>query len=178
MDSATAVLVGRLREHDPRAAKLLETHYRRVLIRFCWGYLGGESEAEDAVQEVFLKVVRTDPIPERFRPWLYQLARNQCLNMLRARARRVERGGLPEASQIHAALTGQLTGLVREEVHARLTQAVRQLSDDLREALRLRYVENLSRVEIAEILDLPESVVKSRLFEGIQKLRACVPPND
>ena len=45
------------------------------------------------------------------------------------------------------------------------------LSEAQREAIRLRYVEDLSRAEIAEVLDLPESVVKSRLFESLKKLR-------
>ena len=45
------------------------------------------------------------------------------------------------------------------------------LEESQREVLRLRYVEDLSRLEIAEVLDIPESVVKSRIFEGLKKLR-------
>ena len=52
-----------------------------------------------------------------------------------------------------------------------MKQAFLLLTDEQREVLRLRYVENLSRGEIAEILDQPESLVKSRLFEGLKRLR-------
>jgi len=48
---------------------------------------------------------------------------------------------------------------------------VQSLEESQREVLRLRYVEDLSRTEIAEVLDIPESVVKSRIFEGLEKLR-------
>ena len=85
--------------------------------------------------------------------------------------RRREAQELPAASFLEAALTGQLTGLVRDEQRQRLRELLAGLSEEHREVLRLRYVEELSRAEIAGILELPESVVKSRLFEGLKKLR-------
>ncbi len=166
-----ALLVARLREKGPDAAQLLETQYRERLLKFCWGYLGDHEEAEDAVQEICFKVLQVGQVPDGFRPWLFRIARNQCLNMVRARARRVDRQHLPTGSLWDAATTGQLTVLMRHETEAELRRAVDGLPEDQREALRLRYVENLSRAEIAEILEVSESVVKSRLFEGLQTLR-------
>ena len=171
MRGLTPSLVVRLRKGDAGAGALLDDLYRDALFRFCWGYLGRNEEAEDAVQDICFKVLAADNVPDNFRPWIYKIARNHCLNLLRGRARRKDRQQLPSASRVHAALTGHLTRLVNEEVRSRLTELVNALSESNREVLRLRYVEDLSRAEIAEVLDLPESVVKSRLFEGLKKLR-------
>lgn len=174
-ETISTMLVERLRRGDPAAMGILQSRYRARLVQFCWGYLEDIEEAEDAVQDVFCKVLEAAVIPDQFRPWVYRVARNHCLNLLRSRARRVDRAAIPAASQVGAALTGQLTGMVRDEARAKVISAVAQLPESVREALRLRYVENLSRAEIAEILEVPESQVKSRLFEGLQKLRETVP---
>ena len=68
-------------------------------------------------------------------------------------------------------MTGHLTRLINDERKAQLGDALRQLTDDQHEALRLRYVEELSRAEIAAVLDISEALVKSRLFEGMKRLR-------
>ena len=153
------------------AGALLDDLYRDALVRFCWGYLGRTEEAEDAVQDVCYKILSADSVPDAFRPWLYKTARNHCLNLLRRRSRRKEGQGLPPASQLHEILTGNLTRLVRDERRSRLGELVMSLSEAQREVLRLRYVENLCRAEIAEVLGIPESVAKSRLFEGLRRLR-------
>jgi RNA polymerase sigma-70 factor (ECF subfamily) len=76
-----------------------------------------------------------------------------------------------QPSQIPEAITGQLTRMVNDEAQARLAEAFVALSDDQREILRLRYVEGLSRSEIAEVMEMAESRVKSCLFEGLKALR-------
>lgn len=167
----TRLLVTRLREGDSEAAVLLNHLYRKALIRFCWGYLGSTEEAEDAVQEICYKVLTMDVIPDRFRPWLYKIARNHSINMIRDRANVREGNGEKHVSQIQDVLTGYLTRMVHEEQQQHMTELVDALSDTHREVLRLRYVEDLSRLEIAEVLDLSEPLVKSRLFEGLKKLR-------
>ncbi len=170
-DDMTPSLVLRLREGDPDAGALLDNLYRDALVRFCWGYLGRMEEAEDAVQDICYKVLTIKSVPDAFRPWLYKTARNHCLNLLRRRARRKDGQGLPPASQVCEILTGHLTRLVRNEQQSRLGELVISLPETQREVLRLRYVENLTRTEIAEVLEIPESVVKSRLFEGLRRLR-------
>jgi RNA polymerase sigma-70 factor (ECF subfamily) len=167
----TAALIDRLRARDPDALRALHEAYREPLLRFCWGYLGSLEEAEDAVQEIFCKIVRVNDIPEFFRPWLYKVARNHCLNLLRDRAARKDNRAMPAASQVFEALTGNLTRLARDEMQAKVIALVQSLPEELREVLRLRYVEELSRPEIAEVLGLGESVVKTRLFEGLRRLR-------
>lgn len=170
-DDAAPSLIARLRKKDPDAVAELNRLYREALLRFCWGYLGRIEEAEDAVQDISCKVLHATDIPDAFRPWLYKISRNHCLNLLRQRAHRKDGQELPGVSQIYEALTGQLTRMVKDEARSKLAEMVQALEESQREVLRLRYVEDLSRTEIAEVLDIPEPVVKSRIFEGLKKLR-------
>ena len=167
----TPSLVVRLRAGDADAGCLLVERYRVPMVRFCCGYLGREDDAEDAVQDVFCKVLAAREIPDNFRAWLYKIARNHCLNLLRSRARRRDARHLPSEAPNAANQTGDLSRLVKRELRSRLAHLVSALPSAQREVLRLRYVEELARNELAYVLDIPESVVKSRLFEGLKKLR-------
>lgn len=167
----TPSLIARLRAGDAQAGGLLDQLYRAAMIRFCWGYLESPEEAEDAVQDVFCKVLRATQVPDNFRAWLYKIARNHCLNVLRDRARKRDDRCLPSESRMAADLTGNMTRMVKQELRSRIIHLVSALPTAQREALRLRYAEELSRAEIAYVLEIPESVVKSRLFEGLKKLR-------
>lgn len=169
--SGAADLVLRLRAGDAQAADVLQRVYREPIVRFCWGYLGQLEEAEDAFQDICCKVLSATQVPDQIRAWLYRIARNHCLNLRRKKATRREAGAAPGTSRWNEALTGQLTRMVKAEERSRLAEAVASLSEEQGEALRLRYVEELSRAEIAEVLEIPEPVVKSRLFEGLKKLR-------
>jgi RNA polymerase sigma-70 factor, ECF subfamily len=170
-DDLTPTLLTCLRAGDPEAGVQLDALYRRNLVRFCGGYLGNAAEVEDVVQDVFCRVLTSPTVPDNFRAWIYQVARNRCLDVLRARGRRRDDQDLPDDSRLQADLTGNLTRLVRRELRSRLHHLVAGLTAGQREVLRLRYVEGLSRAEIAQVLEVPETLVKSRLFEGLEKLR-------
>lgn len=173
-EDRTSTLVSRLREGNPEAGALLDELYRDALVRFCWGYLGQVEEAEDAAQDTRYKVLTAKGIPDGFRPWLYKIARNHCLNLLRNRARHKDDVGLPTASHLGELLTGHLTRLVQKEQRVRVGELVRSLPESQREVLRLRYVEDLTRSEIAVVLEIAEPLVKSRLFEGLKRLRELI----
>lgn len=171
MKDLTPTLIARLREGDSSAGSMLDGLYRKDLLRMCVGYLGNPEEAEDVVQDVFCRVVGSRTVPDSFRPWIYRIARNRCLDLIRRRAAKRDNQALPTESQLEADLTGDLTKLVRGEQRARLHHLMAALPISQREVLRLRYTERLTRAEIAEVLEIPESVVKSRLYEGLEKLR-------
>lgn len=166
----SAELLARLRAGDREAGQALERMYRGPIVRCCAGYLGRQEEAEDAAQEVFVKVLRSDRVPEDFRAWIYKITRNHCLNLIRNRARHPGQE-LPSETLLHESQTGHLTRLLKIERNDELLRVLASLSDAQRETLRLRYAEGLTRAQIAEVLEIPESVVKSRLFEGLKKLR-------
>jgi RNA polymerase sigma-70 factor (ECF subfamily) len=167
----TPSLVARLRAGDNRAGVLLDQLYRKPMLRFCWGYLGRTEDTEDVVQEIFCKALASADVPDNFRAWLYRIARNVCINALRSRGRRRDALMLASDSRLAGDTTGNLTRLVKAEFRSRIGHLLAALPTEQREALRLRYVEGLSRAEIAYVLELPEATVKARLFEGLKKLR-------
>ena len=167
----TPSLVFELREGKASAAKLLDRLYRSRLTRFSLGYLGRWEEAEDVVQDVFYKVIQDGVVPDRFRPWIYEICRNQCLDRLRKQNRHLDDQPLPRSSFINGQLTGNLTRLVKGEKRAMLLKRLGSLPNEQREVLLLRYTEGLSRAEIAEVLDIPEKLVKHRIYNGLERLR-------
>ncbi|WP_145203115.1 sigma-70 family RNA polymerase sigma factor [Planctomycetes bacterium Poly30] len=170
MDSRQPTLVDRLRARAPGASDELIAEYRPALVRFAYGYLGDSAAAEDAAQDVLVKALGASSTPDAVRPWLYRIARNHCLNLVRNQRVRGE-VALPDRPTFVDSRTGHLTRLVRMENEAELRARVESLTHDHREVLDLRYGEDLSREEIAHVLDLPPSVVKSRLYEAMKRLR-------
>ncbi len=166
-------LLRRARGGDTQARGELVSRYQETMLRFCQTYLGNLHDAEDAAQDVMACVATGDQLPDqRFRPWLYRVARNRCLAALRTRRDgRVGAGSVVGDSRWPSPRTGPRTAVLRNEWYERLHKLVDSMPEQQREVLILRYFEDLGRKEIAEILELAESVVKSRLFEARQKLR-------
>jgi RNA polymerase sigma-70 factor (ECF subfamily) len=170
-DPLTQTLVQRLRAGDGAAGETLENLHRDRLMRFAGRYLRNVHDAEDAVQEAFARIVTSDVEPRDFRVWSYRITRNVCLNQVRANGARLDKGRLSTFFDAKAEQTGALTRLVRAEDGAALGDLLARLSESQCEVLTLRYLEGLEREEIAAVLELPVSVVKSRLYEGVSRLR-------
>lgn len=166
-------LVDALRRGESAAGECLKRRYESALQRFAYGYLGERAAVEDTVQEVFVRVLRTPEVPNELRPWLYRVTRNLCLNRIDSAEHREGRRSVEVDEHHWVRQTGNLTQLVREEQRVQLAALVGALPLEQQEVLRLRYAEDLARAEIAAVLGLPVSVVKSRLYEGLKRLRAC-----
>ena len=145
-------LLLRLRAGDSGAGEALDAAYREVIVRFCLGYLGDEAAAEDAAQEVFVRVLEAKSVPDHFRAWLYRIARNHCLNLLRARGARRDGSTFGTENPAPMSQAGHLTKLVAAEEGERVARALEELSLEHREVLRLRYGEDLSREAKENIL--------------------------
>ena len=158
-----------------KSAGRLRELYGSALQRFAWGYLRDEAAAEDVVQDVFVRALESEDQPDDARPWLYRIARNLCLNRLRDGARHGE-GRLRTAFDAADPRTGALTRLIGVERGDEVNDWLARLSTEHQEVLRLRYAEDLSRAEIAAVLEIPPSLVKTRLYEGVRRLRDLAQP--
>jgi RNA polymerase sigma-70 factor (ECF subfamily) len=157
---------------DLRAFEKLYERLERPLFGFIRRALPDAAEAEDVLHDAFLALLRDRTgarAARSLRAWLFQVARNLCLNRQRSQRRAVRaletdaRTATPPAAPPEDAL------LRREDQHA-LTGAVARLPADLAELYRLR-ARGSSYEEMAEALALPLGTVKSRMHQMVKRLR-------
>lgn len=149
---------------------LLASHYLRVH-RAALGYMGEEQAAREAAHDALLKAHRAreryDPA-RPFYPWLRRIVRNTCFDALARRATRGSTGMDPERISSPSPSAEQL--VARDEEARRLHRTMRTLSEAHQEILRLRHFEDLSYAELAEVLELAEGTVMSRLYRARRAL--------
>lgn len=145
---------------DRDAVLALFDRYGDMVYRVALGYLRSPSEAEDVVQEVFLKLLegRAAVYPGKERPFLVKIAVNRCKDILRAARRR---GEVP---------LEELTLLAPPE-ERELFRAVLELPEKYRNAVILHHLEGYSLRETAQILRVSPSAVSMRLFRAKEILR-------
>jgi RNA polymerase sigma-70 factor (ECF subfamily) len=170
-----ASLLDRIDRGDADALALLYDRYAPRVLGLTTRILGDRDEAEDVLQEVFLQVWRA---PRQFDPsrgaaltWLLVLARSRAIDRLRSLRRRgrdrhvdVAAAGLASAQDVeHDAGAAQEGSAVR--------QALAGLPSEQRRALELAYFDGYTQTEIAELTGAPLGTVKTRLRQGMMKLR-------
>lgn len=167
-----AALINRCLEGDTGAFGELIDRYQRPLYNTALRMTGDSDEASDITQETFMKVYESlnEYRPEhKFFSWIYRILINETINHLKRRKQIqvlddeiVSRGRLPD-----------------EEYEANMRsacfeRALRELSFDYRMVVVLRYFNDMSYLEISEMLSLPEKTVKSRLYSARQNLGAIL----
>jgi RNA polymerase sigma-70 factor (ECF subfamily) len=158
------------RRAEDAAISALVDQYAGALYRVAYSVMRNSSDAEDAVQEAFLRVLRhRDTLDEvrDHRVWLIRIVWNIVLDRKRRAKTRPETDDVSELARVLPS-----TGLSAEELaaaaqhHARVLACVDRLPTKEREVLLLSAFDELSSVEIAAVLDITESSVRSRLFRA------------
>lgn len=167
----TPSLVARLRSGDSYAGRLLDGQYRQRMLRYFSARLNSYEDVEDAVQEVFRRVLASRRVPQEFRTWIYMIARTVLADVRRRRFRKPSPEHLPSGAGVQAPSGGPVTRFMNAEQQAVIRRTLERLGDDHREPLLLHYFDELTVAQIAVILELRDSVIKSRLYEGMKKLR-------
>ena len=156
---------------------IVRTHTRRVY-NLCYRFTARREEAEDLTQEVFLRVFRTlasyDAAQGPLGVWLHRVARNLLIDHYRATRRLKQEVSLddtlPFLEQKESAAPQPDHLFARHELSETMQQALLRLSPELREAVILRDLQELDYKEIAQVLDVPEGTVKSRINRGRSEL--------
>jgi RNA polymerase sigma factor (sigma-70 family) len=152
--------------HEPAFEQIYDRHHRGIL-SFCRHMLGSRDEAEDAVQHTFIAAyrdLRGSDKPIHLKAWLYTIARNRCLSMLRARREQVSLEDVEPATDGLAAEVQQRQDLkdMLRDLHG--------LPHDQRAALVLSELGALSHEEIAMTLDVRKEKVKALVFQARESL--------
>jgi RNA polymerase sigma factor (sigma-70 family) len=161
-------LVELMRGGSEAAFEALFVRHHRGVLSFCRHMLGSVEEAEDAVQHTFLAAFRDlrDSRKEvALRPWLYAIARNRCLTVLRSRRERVDELAEPSTELLAAEVER------RHDLRALLGDLA-ELPDDQRAALVLAELGDLSHDEIGEALGCRREKVKALVFQARSSLIA------
>jgi RNA polymerase sigma factor (sigma-70 family) len=162
-------LVAAVRGGSEPAFEAIYDRHNRVLLSFCRHMLGSADDAADAVQHTFIAAYRdltTSDKQIRLRPWLFAIARNRCLSMLRARREHVD-------VEVADPATDGLSDQVARRAELReLLADVGRLPPDQRAALVLAELAAVSHGEIAEILGCPREKVKALVFQARSSLAA------
>ncbi len=168
MEIAPGAVRDQTRQDDQLAA--LVDEYASTLYRVAFSVLRNTADAEDAVQEAFLRVLRhSDTLGEvrDHRVWLIRIVWNIVLDRKRRAKTRPETDDIADLARVLPA-----AGLSAEEraaalqQHERVLRSVEQLPAKEREVMLLSAFEELTSVEIAEVLGITESSVRSRLFRA------------
>jgi RNA polymerase sigma-70 factor (ECF subfamily) len=171
-DEALAALVAAA--HAGAFAALVERHLG-PLARWSAKFLGSARGGEEVAQEVLLELWNGRDryrAQGKLRIWLVTLARNRCRNRLRDERRRSRLlEGAAEPPGAASAGAGQLEQLLEAERRREVREALLVLSPKLREAVLLRFDQELSYAEIARIVGTSEANARSRVFLGLRRLR-------
>lgn len=169
-------------ENVPAAAQdsmaYIESLYEKYatdVLRVCYFYLGDRHKAEDVCQDVFVRLITNTPDLQegREKAWLLKVALNRCRDLWRgAWLKRVVLGS-PAFELIPAP-----DEFGRMAEHEEIMQAVNQLPATFKEVILLHYYQGFGISEIAEMMELPEGTISSRLSRGRKKLEIILKGGD
>lgn len=171
-------LIQSFQEGDEFAFIGLYNRFKNPVYAFCLKMLGDRAQAEDVMQETFLRVYENrDRLMKTssFKSWLFTIARNQCLNTIRKSGRTVMM--YPAARNSLVSQDTPVSHMEKSEQVEYVTELLARLKPDYREVIILREYQNLSYQEIAAATRSSLSAVKSRLFKARRKLEQMMQEN-
>ncbi|MGS0742029.1 RNA polymerase sigma factor RpoE [Glaciimonas sp. GG7] len=181
------LLVERVQRGDKKAFELLVIKYQRKLMRLVSRLVRDQAEAEDVVQEAFIKAYRALPQfrgDSAFYTWLYRIGINTAKNYLVTQGRRAPTSTESNSEEAETFDDGQQLRdintpeslLATKQIAQTVNVAMETLPDELRTAITLREIEGLSYDEIAEAMGCPIGTVRSRIFRAREAIAEKLRP--
>ena len=174
------LLVLKCQAGDADALKSLVSRWHPRLRRHAW-YLTKDREATgDIVQDAWLDIIRTIrrlKEPASFRGWAYKIVGNKAADWVRRKKR--QRALCSEVAQRERNVTEWTSPDENENsVQSRVRRGIRMLPAISQQILSMKYIDRMTTREIADVLDLPDGTVKSRLHYARERLRQILQRND
>ena len=185
MELNDAALVAKARSGDTDAYRVLVERHSRVVFRLAFRMTGNEQDAEDVVQESFMRAYKQlGKFDDRasFGTWLYRIATNYSLDLVRARKRRGANLAPSDPDMDDPVLSlpsGDPTPervTLTSEVRERVAEAMKELSATERTAFVLRHFEGMCIEEVSRVLECQPGAAKHSVFRAVQKLRRALEP--
>ncbi|MDO9421379.1 MULTISPECIES: RNA polymerase sigma factor RpoE [Herminiimonas] len=181
------LLVERVQRGDKKAFELLVIKYQRKLMRLVSRLVRDQAEAEDVVQEAFIKAYRALPQfrgDSAFYTWLYRIGINTAKNYLVTQGRRAPTSTEADVEEAETFDDGDRLRdintpeslLATKQIAQTLNTAMDELPEELRMAITLREIEGLSYDEIAESMGCPIGTVRSRIFRAREAISEKLRP--
>ena len=178
-DAEDVALMRRAGQGDHEAFEELVTRHQHAVVGTVAKMLGNASEAEDIAQQVFVRLWKSAPRYKptaKFTTFLFTITRNLVFNEARRRQRKKEHSLDEQEDEWHRQVPESEQGqpdaqLLQSEMRAAVDQAIQSLPEKQRLAVVLRRYEQMPYEEIAKVLDLSVSAVKSQLFRARTALR-------
>ena len=176
MESDTERIAHGLRQKNVAVLEKLVEEYQYRLVRYLVSLLGRRDGVDDLVQETWLRVLERGASYDgrsRFEPWLFRVARNVALDAMRKRPMFSLDSNEEDVVRSSPASSepSPYTLAARTQDAERLAHSLQTLEPAFREALMLRFQEDLSLQEISAIVGAPVSTVASRIYRGLATLR-------
>jgi RNA polymerase sigma-70 factor (ECF subfamily) len=186
MEDADAIAIERAKAGDSDGFRTLVQRHSRSVFRLAYRMTGNEFDAEDVVQETFLRAYKQlDHYESRssFGTWIYRIASNYALDLIRSRKRHTDRRVIADhedggdiLDHVKAPEPGQDRVYYSAQLREKLQCALGDLSDQERTAFLLRHFEGKSIDEIGAVLSLGTSATKNSIFRAVRKVREALEP--
>lgn len=185
MGNADHAMIRRVLAGEKEAYGLLVSRHSNAVFRVAFRITENEADADEVVQETFLRAYRALPdfdARANFGSWIYRIAMNRALDVLKQR-KRTGAVSIAEdfdeespAVQLASQGAGPERLLLDQEIEARRQAAMEHMTVNERTAFVLRHMEGSSMEEIAEALDVTPNTAKQSVFRAVQKLRRSLAP--
>ena len=167
------------RRGDVLAFNRLVLKWEKTIYNVAFRMLQDREEAADATQEVFLhayKGIRRFRQDSKFSTWLYRIALNHCVTRVKQRPAGVhvsldDEDAVERPTEQLAVSESQAGELLRREQRRRLLAALSHLQAEQQAIIELKFFQEMTFEEIAQVLDIPLSTIKSRLYAGLETLK-------
>lgn len=175
-------IIGRMLGGDRSAFTDLVEKYQSPIFNLAYRMTGSYEDADDLTQEIFIrayqKLQQFDP-NKKFFTWLYTIGVNHIRNHLKKNFRDVLHLKAANSSLEQQQRNGEEEGdVLSDERMIRLEQVIRKLPVDLREAIILKFMQDLTFEEVADVMGDSVSAVKMRIYRGLEKIKQMMEGNE